>query len=69
MTNLPVTISGLARELKVPPRCISDLIYAGVIDAGRMLQLGNRRVFPHDYVGEVREIIKSRTRRAEMATA
>lgn len=54
------TITEASKEHGCRPRDISDLIWAGVIDASRLVTIGIRRTIPADYMSEVRDMLLTR---------
>ena len=63
------SVSEVARQLDVPPRDISDLFYARVLDDQLCPVVGRRRVIPAGYIDTIRAALASRENRSEPITA
>ena len=55
-----LSFSELARELGLPPRCISDCVYRGILDPSQWPKVAGRHVIPRDQVPLVIEILRAR---------
>lgn len=54
------TVSGVARRLGIPPRYISDLFYARVLDDSVCPVSSGRRMIPDDYIPTIEAALRER---------
>lgn len=54
------SVSELARRYGIPPRVISDLFYARILNDQLCPVVGGRRLIPGPYVGEIERLLRER---------
>ena len=55
-----VSVSQLARQFDIPPRKISDLFYARVLDDAACPIIERVRMIPKSYVPEIERVLRER---------
>jgi hypothetical protein len=60
MQGSTYSISGVARQLGVPPPIISNLFYRRVLSDQSCPVVDGRRLIPADYIGEIERVLRER---------